>query len=159
MTRTLNGRQVLYWLFGTFGVIVAVNALFITKAISTYPGEDVSSPYLQGVDYNDTLADRARQATLGWRASISAARSPDARVTVTVRFEADDVLPQSFALHGLLRHPMDAERDHPLSLVRTADGTFVGHLSGVSKGAWDVVVSTDPRAATPFEATRRVWLN
>ncbi len=156
MTRTLTGTKILLWLLGTFGVVFAVNGLFIAKAVSTYPGEDVSNPYLQGIDYNRTLSDRAVQAANGWHATISGARTANGRVTISIIVSSRETLPAGFSLVGELRHPADAERDHKLRFVEPSPGTFVGQAAGVTSGAWDVVVRTNSRV--PFEASRRLWL-
>ena len=41
-----------------FGVTIGVNATFITLAMRTHPGEDVPRSYYQGLNFNDTLAQR-----------------------------------------------------------------------------------------------------
>jgi len=154
MTRTLSGRHVLGWLIGSFGVVFAINVLFIVKAIATYPGEDVHNPYLQGIDYNLTLADRAQQKARGWQATISAARSGNTDMTVSVTING--ALPGDFGIKGALRHPMDAERDRLLSFQRVGRNTFESRVPSVRAGAWDVVVSATDNV--PFEASRRIWL-
>jgi nitrogen fixation protein FixH len=159
MTKSLTGKHVLLWLGGTFGVVFAVNALFVTKALDTYPGEDVQNPYLQGVDYNQTLAQRADQASLGWNATIDGSRSKAGEAAISVVVDAKDgALPPGFVLSGELRHPADAERDRALTFSKVGDKTFVSHVKSVGAGAWDVIVSAHDTKNIPFEATRRLWL-
>jgi nitrogen fixation protein FixH len=157
VSKVLTGRKVLFWLVATFAVVIAVNGVFIAEAVRTWPGEDVAHPYLQGNDYNRTLARNAEQAGLGWRAKIAARRESDGVVTVLVSIDARAALPASLSMTGFLRHPMDAGRDRPLVFRRTDAHTFACRLSGVSPGAWDVVVNAEQ--ATPFAATRRIWLS
>lgn len=159
MTSTLTGRTVLYWLVGFFGVIFAVNIWFIVASIETYSGEDEQKPYLQGIEYNQTLARRTEQEALGWRATISARRLEGGKVQVSVNLAKPDGAPETgLKLHGELRHPADEELDHTLRLTETAPGTYQAEISGVHTGAWDVVVETgDPQP--PFEATRRLWVS
>jgi nitrogen fixation protein FixH len=141
----------------TFGVVFAVNGFFIARAIATYPGEDVQNPYLQGVDFNQTLQARAEQAAEGWQATIAAKRVAGGAVEVTIVVDKKaGVLPADFSLTGLLRHPSDEELDHPLSFAASGPNRFVGHITGVRRGAWDVQVKANGRVA--FEASRRVWL-
>ncbi|HEY1878254.1 MAG TPA: FixH family protein, partial [Rhizomicrobium sp.] len=66
MTGRLTGRGVLIWLFGFFAVIFAMNIYFIMVSSRTFRGEDEQKPYLQGVEFNQTLARRAEQESLGW---------------------------------------------------------------------------------------------
>ena len=158
MNRTLTGRGVLYWLLGFFGFIIAVNIWFVVASIVTYSGEDEQKPYLQGIEYNQTLARRAEQARLGWQAKISTHRLTDgARVSINL-VKPDGSPETGLKLHGELRHPADEELDHPLSLKETTPGTYQAEISGVHSGAWDVFVETrDPQP--PFEAMERLWVS
>lgn len=158
MTRRLTGGKVLLWLGGFFGVIIAMNVYFISVSSATFRGEDEQKPYLQGVEYNDTLARRARQAELGWTASISAARLPDGKVRIDIAMRDRSGRPVTESgLTGELRHPADENRDHPLKFAQAAPGDYQAIVSGVAPGAWDVVVQSEA-APTPFEAGLRLWL-
>lgn len=158
MTRTLTGRGVLLWLIAFFGVILATNAYFITMAVKTFRGEDEQLPYLQGIEYNDTLARRALQKKLGWQAFVTVARQPGgaARVAVTLR-QRDGTAPAAEHLTGELRHPSDENRDKPLRLVSDGGGLYHANLEQVSPGTWDVLLKSGARDV-PFEAVRRVRL-
>ena len=81
MAREWTGRDIIVTLIATFGVVVGVNVYFIVQAERTYPGQDVAHPYMQGVEYNQTLAARAKQAKLGWRAVIGGSLTPDGTAT------------------------------------------------------------------------------
>ena len=71
MTRApLRGIHVLWVILGFFAVTFAVNAVFIVRAVSTFPGELAPKSWLQGLDYNSTLARREGQKRLGWTAAI-----------------------------------------------------------------------------------------
>ncbi len=158
MTRTLTGRGVLFWLMGFFGVIFAANAYFITVAVKTFRGEDEHLPYLQGVEYNDTLAHRALQKKLGWQAIVSAVRHRDGSVRVSVSLrQPDGKAPPAEHLVGELRHPTDENRDQALRLMAQGDGDYRADLPKVSAGIWDVVLKSG-KSDTPFEAVRRVML-
>ena len=157
MAKEFTGRDLLYWLVLSFTVVIAVNVYFIVMSITTFRGEDVQKPYLQGVEYNRTLAERAEQEKLGWKATIGATRLTGGKVRVDVVLRQADGAPETqVALNGELRHPADETRDHTLRLQEIAAGQYSGVVSGVAAGAWDVVVSTP--SGTPFEASRRVWV-
>ena len=57
-------------LAGFFGVIFAINVdLHHRLGAAPSAARTKQKPYLQGVEYNQTLARRAEQARLGWRAT------------------------------------------------------------------------------------------
>lgn len=158
MTGMLTGRGVLIWLFGFFGVIFAMNTYFIVVSSRTFRGEDEQKPYLQGVEFNQTLARRAEQTALGWKATITTTRlvRGDVRIEIQIRDRGGRPVAET-GLTGELRHPADENRDRSLRFARTAPGIYQGDLAGVSPGVWDVQVwSRDEH--TPFEAERRLWV-
>jgi len=159
MAREWTGRHILIALLLTFGVVLGVNGYFIVVAERTYPGEDVHHPYLQGLEYNQVLKDRARQAALGWKATIGGTLAAGGNATITVTLADKNGQPVSAeALKGELRHPMDEERDRAIAFHAQGNGTYVGHVPHVRAGRWDVVVTRKTQKEAPFEAVRRIWL-
>jgi nitrogen fixation protein FixH len=155
--KKLTGRGVLLILIGFFGVIIATNAIFITAAIRTFRGEDEAKPYLQGVEYNHTLARRAEQAKLAWRASISDQRLPTGAVLLAIDVaQQDGKPPKGLILRGELRHPADEHRDRSLRFTETAPGHFETAIRDVAPGRWEMVVSNTNKQ--PFEVGRRLWV-
>lgn len=158
MNKPLTGRGVLLYLVAFFGVIIAVNAYFAYVAVGTFRGEDDLKPYQEGVEYNQTLARRAAQERLGWKAVFDVVRTAPAKVHVRVALTTRSGKPEDRAvLSGEFRHPADENRDRSVRLVETRAGEYEGDVTGVTPGAWDVIV-TDAAKSAPFEATRRVWI-
>lgn len=156
MMRPLTGRGVLVWLAGFFGLIILTNVIFITEAVKTFRGEDEQKPYLQGVEYNQTLAERAEQVRLGWLASIDARRLTTGGVAILVNLRHKDGQPERGArLTGELRHPADENRDRALNFSQVAPGLYEAHVQA-APGNWDILVSNIQGA--PFQAVRRLWL-
>lgn len=158
MTGTLTGRGVLMWLTGFFAVIIATNIYFITMSITTFRGEDEQKPYLQGVEYNDTLARRAEQVRLGWQATVSATRLPDGHVRIdVVLHDRDGSALSGVPLSAELRHPSDENRDRVLRVKAVSRGHYQADAGAISRGRWDLIV-TSASSRMPFEATRRLWV-
>ena len=156
MIRPLTGRGVLIWLAGFFGLIFLTDAIFITEAVKTFRGEDEQKPYLQGVEYNHTLARRAEQLQLGWRASIDARRLKAGDIAILVDLRDKDGGPETGArLTGELRHPADENRDRALIFSQISPGLYQARVPA-APGNWDVLVSSTEGA--PFQAVRRLWL-
>lgn len=158
MTGTLTGRGVLVWLTGFFAVVIAMNVAFIAMSLTTFRGEDEQKPYLQGIEYNDTLARRAEQERLGWHATVSATRLSTGLVRIDVVLHDRLGAPLSrVPLSAELRHPSDENRDKMLRLGAVSAGHYAGDAGPVSSGRWDLIVhSTSTK--TPFEATRQLWV-
>ena len=156
MKTVLTGRGVSMWLAGFFGLIFAANAIFITESVKTFRGEDEQKPYLQGVEYNQTLARRAEQVRLGWRASIDARRLPRGDVAILVDLRQRDGAPEAgIRLAGELRHPTDENRDMPLRFSQISSGLYEAKVRA-APGNWDVQVSA--LGGAPFQASRRLWV-
>ncbi len=153
----MSGKTVLLYLAGFFGIIIAVNVLFIVKAVSTFSGEDEQDSYIVGLEYNHTLERAAVQKALGWKATIGAARESrrDARIVVTLAGRDGTPL-TNVALKGELRRPTDAERDHVLAFREVSPGEYASQARDVEPGVWDVVVES--LASKPFQADRRIWI-
>jgi len=160
----LTGRKTLAILVASFGVVFAVNGYMIAQAVNTFRGEAASTfrgesekdEYLQGIDYNRTLARRAEQKARGWHAAIGAIRVAGGAIQVALDVKARDGSPVSgLKIEGVLRHPSDAHRDLALAFTDAGSGTYRALLQHVSPGVWEVEVRSPN---TPFEASRSLWL-
>ncbi len=132
----VRGWHVLAMLLAFFGAVIAVNVGFAIVAVRSFPGEDVRRSYLQGLQYNDTLATRRAQAALGWRAS--AALNANARaILVEVNLTARDGRPlANLVLDGALQRRTDARLDRDLAFEQIAPGHYVARVDGLPPGAW-----------------------
>jgi nitrogen fixation protein FixH len=158
MTRELKGGHVLAVLLAFFGVTIAVNVVFTMYAIDTFSGEDVSRPYLRGLEYNRTLETRAAQAALGWKAQVDAARDRDG-VALTANVSDRDGNPKStLAVELTLRRPTDASLDRIVSLNAVGNGMYRTVTGDLAPGAWDIILRAKDGSAVTFEAERRVVL-
>ena len=157
MNHPLTGRHVLLLLIAFFGVVIMTNTVFVTVAVKTLRGEDQEKPYLQGIEFNQTLARRARQAALGWQASLAARRLSSGKVIIDLHVYSQDRVPQTgLKLAGVLRHPVDEHLDQTITFREALPGLYQGSAERLTPGHWDVVVGTDTGA--PFEASRRLWV-
>lgn len=159
MTRAWTGYHVLTGFLSVFALVLSVNIFFVTKAYTTFSGEDEQKPYLQGVEYNSALERRALQARLGWKATVETVRSGTTGVRIGVAMSDRRGAPVSgLSLVVELRHLADAAKDRDTELRPVAPGVYEGALDEISSGAWDLVVSATNAPKTPFEARRRVWI-
>jgi nitrogen fixation protein FixH len=159
MTFELKGWHVLAMLLAFFGITIAVNVVFTTYALSTFSGEDVSKPYVRGLEYNNTLAARAAQAKLKWTASIEMVRADSSGADVTVVVTGGNGEPLSaLELSAKLRRPTDARLDRDLTLSAIGEGRYRARVDDLAAGQWDVIARVGAAEAPLFEAERRVLL-
>ena len=139
----LKGWHVLLMMLGFFGVMFAVNGVFLYHAITSFPGEDVKKSYVQGLNYNETIAARARQAELGWRAE---AGLQDDEILLRLSDKTGEPLTHR-AVVGELRRVATREQDRALVFQSERDGAYSTPAGTLAPGQWRLRVSVlDPKA-------------
>jgi len=153
----LRGWHVLAALLAFFGAVIAVNIYFAFAAVGTFPGEDVTHPYIQGLEYNRTLAEHRVQQAQGWHVSAGLERAPRG-AALAIELRRRDGAPLTGAhINGALRWPADSHRDRTLAFREVGDGRYVANLAGLAEGDWDLrATATAPdRHGLDFEADLR----
>lgn len=148
----VRGWHVLVIFLAFFGVIVAVNVVFVSAAVRTHPGEDVPRSYYQGVNYNDTLDRRRTQEELGWSARINVAGE-----TLLIEVLDGDGEPvNGLSLAGMLAHPTSTRSDCPLDFQPAGAGRYNADLACADRGEWQLRAQHD--GEPPFELEQQIWL-
>lgn len=155
-SRELTGKHVLIWMFGFFGIMFAVNGVFLYQALTSFPGEDVEKSYLQGLNYNQTLAARAAQDALGWNAEIGVEGS---LLIVAVYDDANEPV-SGLNMTGTIHRQSTTKNDAALVFQPLGDATYAASIDGIGLGLWGVDVSAnrDGDEAAIFEATQTLIL-
>jgi nitrogen fixation protein FixH len=132
----LRGVHVLICMLVFFGAVIAVNIAFAVLAVRSFPGEDVPRSYLQGVQYNQTIAERRAQAASGWQAhTVLSEYSDGPRLEVRLN-QRDGASVRGGEVSGVLQWPADARRDIALRFEPEGDGLFVARIPGLTPGRW-----------------------
>lgn len=149
----IRGWHVLLALGLFFGIVFAVDGLFMFKAIATFPGQTVDNPYEAGIEYNRTLAQKEAEAELGWKAEVSHG-ADSIGMAVTDRHG----LPmRGLTVTGKLERPATEQGRRTIQLKEVRPGVYRYAASGLS-GAWDFSATVRDRAGHVFEAQRRlIW--
>lgn len=135
--KTLKGWHVLLIMLGFFGVIFAVNGVFLYHAITSFPGEDVKKSYVQGLNYNTTLATRAAQAELGWTAEAGM-QGDD----LVFRLEDADGQPLSnFSVVGEIRRRATQGADQSIVFQAAGAGEYTVDGVDLEAGQWSLRIS------------------
>lgn len=148
---TVKGWHVAAGVVAFFAVVIGIDALFLTLAYRTHPGQVAARPYETGLIYNTELERLRAQEALGWRAAAEAAPSG-----LTVLLQDRDGTP----LHGLtvkatLQRPATEQGRSILILTEAEPGRYVGVHAGLS-GAWDTRVEVVGGPGQSFIADRRL---
>jgi nitrogen fixation protein FixH len=153
----LTGRGVLAMFVGFFGIVFAVNAYFVTSAISTYTGVVAKEPYRKGLAYNLRIEADERQASLGWAANLTAERAGPARLALVTR---DGAPVAGLVVTATVSRPSTDHFDRKLTFTETVPGHYETTPIALDGGSWIVALSARETAvAQPiFQLRRRLWL-
>lgn len=135
-TWTVKGWHVLAAMLLFFGTVIAVNIAFAVMAVRTFPGEDEKNSYRQGLHFNQTLAQRAAQAELGWKAEIGLeALGRGARLRV-VMVDASGRPVDGLAISGKVRRPATTREDRAVTFTPSGHGLYVADVGALESGSW-----------------------
>lgn len=148
---TIKGWHVGLGVTAFFGVIIAVDATFLTLAYRTHPGQVAHKPYEAGLVYNAELERQRKQTQLGWRAAAEA--RPDG-VAVWMRDREGAPL-TGLTVTADLQRPATGHGRTRLALSEIEPGLYVGENADLS-GAWDAAIAARDEAGRDFMASRRL---
>ncbi|MTI18839.1 nitrogen fixation protein FixH [Rhodobacteraceae bacterium RKSG542] len=138
---TIKGWHVLVAFIAFFGIIASVNGFMVFKAIGTFPGTEVSSSYKVSQRYNQEIARAKAQEALGWAVEANVERSSDGVVQVLLQASDKEGAPitgERFMV--TFKRPTLTSADVTLPLSEKSSGVFVGNISDIAAGNWDIVV-------------------
>jgi nitrogen fixation protein FixH len=156
---TINGRHVLLALFAFFGVMFAVNGVFIYYAVATFGGGDTSSAYQKGLHYNDTLAEAAKQAKRGWAGTLSYDKGAG-RIAVELRDRQDQPV-RGLGIGGSVGRPATDRQDVRVELEEHEPGTYTAKLD-LAPGQWVVQLRSEdvsPAGDPTYRLKQRLFVD
>lgn len=131
--RPLTGYHVLAMVVAFFLVVIGVDTVFMVMAYRTFSGQVASNPYEAGLAFNRTLAQRQREAALGWTAQVVV---PEPGV-VAVRLRDKAGAPLSrLSVTGVLERPATETGRQTLAFAPAGDGWYRARAD--LAGAWDL---------------------
>ncbi len=158
--KLMTGKHVLYWVIGFFVAIFIANGFFVYYAVSTFRGEDSMRPYQQGLNYNQTLAERRAQAASGWSAEIDL---DTGRLEMTIRNRAGEAV-SGLKVTGVLKHPTETDLDIPLTFAQTEKNTYISSIPPRAYGhkapgkEWDLHTVARKPDGSKFKTRNELWL-
>lgn len=159
LTRQLNGRLVLLMFCGFFGVIFAVNGLFMHFAFSTFGGIDAAGAYRKNFLMTHEIAAAEKQSSLGWSVKGLVNRVGQDKATLSVT--AHDRKGQPVDVKSLnieLRRPTHKRLDGVITMRQTGPHRFEGKIDRVSSGQWDLLITLFSTNGERFRSKNRIVL-
>lgn len=125
-----KGTWVLLSFVAFFGVIVAVNTVFITSALRTHSGVITEKPYEKGLAFDDMLEEARSQPEL-----IQKARYKDGVLTWEVKDQNGQSIKANVKANVIW--PIKDGYDFEIELNQTASGQYETELHLPFPGLWD----------------------
>jgi nitrogen fixation protein FixH len=157
--RPVTARTVLLSLLCFFGVVIGVNAVMITLAVSTMPGLETEQPYQAGIGYNAEIEAARVQEARHWTVQGLVDRDAAGHTAVEIQTRDATQAPISgLAVSVTLIRPMDGRTGHAISLGEREKGTYLGVTDGITPGMWDVEIAANRGKERIFRSKNRITL-
>ncbi len=154
--KQLRGKHVLFGLLSFFAVIFIVNGIFLSKAISSFPGEITKKSYIQGINYNDTIELRRTQQELGWTAEVGIANLQTGNALLVRLFDEGNIPLNGLSVMALLSQHSNEHTTLEAQLEPLGGGEYSIAVDELEKGRWTcrILVSSDDGAS--FEVKKEI---
>lgn len=146
----ITGWHVLIAVVLFFGTVIAVDTVFMVQAYRTFSGEVASNPYEAGLAFNRTLAQRRKEAALGWAATVG---TPAGKTVVVKVVDRDGQPLDGLSLTGVLERPATETGRQALNFRSLGGGRY--EAAAQLDGAWDLR-ATARNAKDMFEIETRL---
>ena len=155
----LTGKHALAIFVVFFAAIIAANVAFTFAAVKTFPGEEDQKPYFQGLHYNETLAERAQQESLGWRAVLVEAKRDHGGASFLLRITDESGKPiDGLALDGEIRRTTHDSEDSSIEWSPAGEGAYRGVARKAGRGLWEFRALASIDESRPFSMETRIVL-
>ena len=125
-----KGTWVLLCFVAFFGLVVAVNAVFISTALRTHSGVVTDQPYEKGLAYNETLAQARAQPAVKHDASWK-----DGVLSWQLLDETDE--PIDAEVSALLYRSVKDGSDFKVEMKPAGNGLYKARVDLPMKGRWE----------------------
>ncbi len=143
-----------------FGVIFAVNGVFLYSALSTHTGVIANEPYRKGLAYNERIAFDAAQTARGWVEEV-ALDADGSRLVVSLK-DAKGGPVTGLKISGLVGRPSTGEQDVAVTLAETRPGHYEAVTNLTGRGTFMVNLEGSELGSEGerivYRMRNRVWL-
>ena len=134
--KPFTGRHAAMILIAFFGVVISINMVMASFALSTFGGTVVDNSYVASQHYNKWLARADAQDRLGWDKSIAVDEGRHVRLTV----RKDGAPVEGLRVDATLRHPLGRAPARAMRFVAVDDGALRS-VEALPAGRWQLDLS------------------
>ncbi|PQM26242.1 hypothetical protein CVO77_14340 [Sphingopyxis lindanitolerans] len=131
--KPFTGRHAAMILIAFFGVVISVNIVMASFALSTFGGTVVDNSYVASQHYNEWLARADAQDRLGWDKRVEVDESRHVRLIV----RKDGAPVEGLRTVATLRHPLGRAPARAMRFVPAADGGLRS-VEALPAGRWQI---------------------
>ncbi len=157
--KKLQGKHVLYILLGFFGVMVAVNGVFVFFALTSFSGLSVQDSYKRGLNYNIEIKSAEYQSARGWKVDLGVDALGGNRVLISLKLK--DKNGKNISRLGAvatLHRPLGAIKDISQTMLKSK-GSFETEFEVDTTGQWDLVIEVAGGGYDqPYRLEKRIWV-
>jgi len=155
--KPITGRTVLIGMVAFFGVVIAVNLVFVYFALSTWPGLTTQHAFEEGRDYNQTLESAARQEAMGWHSRVGlGAPTPKGRVLTLVMTGPDGKPLTGMKVTAVLSRPVGEGLTVDTAMDEERPGLYGALVRLSALGRWEVLIKVQAEDGRSYHMQHEV---
>jgi nitrogen fixation protein FixH len=156
--RRVTGRMVLVSIVSFFAVIIAVNLIMATLAVSTFGGVETRNAYQAGLSFSREIAESRAQEARNWHVEAKLSNwTPDGVVVEVMPRDASSSPVVGVDFTVTFAHPASRRQDQVVSLSQVGAGLFRARTQ-ISPGQWDLVVEAGRDGERLFRSKTRIQI-
>ena len=159
MEKKLTGKHVLMMLIAFFGVMFAVNMVFVYMALDSFSGLSVDDAYKKGLSYNEEIKRQEAQASRGWQTGLSVSTLEGRKIVVALKVANEDgKMPADLMAFADISRPARQDLDRTMTMV-PIQGGFELETVLIEPGQWDLNIRLQGGGyETPYLLEKRIWV-
>lgn len=168
MTQSAKVRRRPGWWYpfiylGAFGVVLAVNLVFMFSAVHTFTGLSTEQAYEKGLKYNQEIAAAKQQELLGWTVSTevqareSSANVPHSADIIVTVLDRDGKPVTGLVAKAEFIRPTSEGHDSTAVLAEQGQGRYIVSAMLPLGGQWELAV-TAQRGDLSYQFAQRIYL-
>jgi nitrogen fixation protein FixH len=139
-----------------FAVIIAVNLIMATLAVSTFGGVETRNAYQAGLSFSREIAESRAQEARNWHVEAKLSNwTPDGVVVEVLPRDASGSPVAGVDFTVTFAHPASRRQDQVVALGEVSAGLFRARAQ-VTPGQWDLVVEAGRDGERLFRSKSRV---